>query len=269
MTPAPALGAEKRRFSACGCCTARPLGWEAQFNEPEFMARLWPPRGYAILGPMTTRGIAFIVLSAALLTSCCLDVGSESMSPGTGSAGSGATTGSTRGFDSGPQQVGCAGVYCAPFYACDPFDGLCKCGGTLCKCGGTLCNSGHCGASSETCLPGCPTDGGTGDLLLTLGPDPDYPLPPPGSSNALVLPAALVGKTYAVQLNAFCGTMPWLFTPLSPLPSGLNFYPQGGQIEGAPTTPTQGAPFEFEIEVQDARGAVAFQNFLIQIGAGN
>ena len=58
------------------------------------MARLWPPRGYAILGPMTTRGIAFVVLSAALLMSCCLDVGAESTSPGSGSAGWGTTTGS-------------------------------------------------------------------------------------------------------------------------------------------------------------------------------
>jgi len=82
---------------------------------------------------------------------------------------------------------------------------------------------------------------------------------------ACVLPQALLGQEYGVPIGALeCGSSA-KFTALSPMPPGLKFY-GAGNVDGAPTMATaDGTPFEFEVEAQNALGAVTFQNFLLQV----
>ena len=178
-------------------------------------------------------------------SSCCLSVVSgnevdETSGGGSSSGGGGGTTGGTT---TGAMQGDCAGVYCSPSYVCDPTDGICK-------CGGQVCTSGNCDPSTGACLPGgCNTEGGVGFIQATQG-------------EAVMLPPADLNKTYTFQIGACPALL--TFTALSQLPPGLVLYPSGN-IEGVPIMATNGVPFEFEVEAQSRSGAVAYQNFLLQV----
>ena len=101
-------------------------------------------------------------------------------SGGSGSTGGHSTT--SGGSTTGPS---CVGVACAAFYACDPSDGLCK-------CGGQMCGSGNC-SESGTCLAACDANSGTFTIPGSDGP-----------SSALIAPPAYVNEYYSYQLPLSC-----------------------------------------------------------------
>jgi hypothetical protein len=105
-------------------------------------------------------------------------------------AGVGASTGghstTSGGSTTGPS---CAGVSCAAFYACDPSDGLCKCGGQVCV-------SGNC-SESGTCLAACDANAGTFSIPGSDGP-----------GSALFAPPAYVNEYYSYQLPLACTSPP-------------------------------------------------------------
>jgi hypothetical protein len=150
---------------------------------------------------------------------------------GTGeSSGGGSTTGgrsTTGGSTTGPS---CAGVYCAAFYACDPSDGLCK-------CGGEVCGSGNCEAAGA-CLAGCDVDAGTFTIAGSAGP-----------GSALTLPPASLNVFYSYQFLLACTAPPnvtWTVaasdggtgceTADCETPPGLMLYSTGA-IQGVPQLP--------------------------------
>ena len=163
-----------------------------------------------------------------------------------GSTSGGSTSGGGSTTGGGP--VGCAGVYCSPSYACDPADGICK-------CGGQICTSGNCDADSGVCLPGCPPDGGLGAIAFVT--------PTPGE--AFVLPFAFQGIAYQRPITVGCAEPPVTFTVLVPLPPGLAVYDSASELVGVPTVFSSGVPFEFELEAESHDGGVAFQNFLLAV----
>jgi hypothetical protein len=200
------------------------------------------------------------------LSGCCLTVvgGGTGNSEGTsgGLTTGGSTTsggGSSGGSSTGAANNQCSTVYCSPSYACDPIDGICKCGGAICV-------TGNCDAASGACLPKC-SDAGLGSIA--------FPGSAPGEATAL--PIATLDHTYNAQLAAVsCQGGSITFTFVSPQSSpledlGLNFYPNG-QIEGVPTmaTPT-GMPFEFEIAATDESSPpqTSYQNVLLTIEGTN
>jgi hypothetical protein len=159
---------------------------------------------------------------------------------GSTSSGGGSTTGANR----------CLGIYCAPSFACDPADGVCKCDGQNC--------SGNCDAATGACLVACAaSDGGTYPVIG----DSPY---------AIQMPTAYLDRTYNESLQLPCGSPPFRWTLLSGNFEniGLGFYPAQGQVEGVLTMASGADPFEFEIEAQDALGNTGVQNYLLQVVGG-
>jgi len=174
-------------------------------------------------GARLTSLLAILVLgSLGCLQTTIAGVGVGGTSGGNGSTGGRSTTGG--GSTTGPS---CVGVVCGAFYACDPTDGLCK-------CGGQVCNSGNCDPSGA-CSAGC--EGTTGTLTI------------PGSSgpgSALTLPPAYLNEFYSYDLSPACAGLanvvwiPCLLTDGGPvctdmarlkLPPGLTLF-SNGQIQG-------------------------------------
>jgi len=177
-------------------------------------------------------------------------------------AGVGASTGghstTSGGSTTGPS---CAGVSCAAFYACDPSDGLCK-------CGGQVCNSGNC-TESGTCLTGCVE--GVGVITI------------PGSSgpgSALTAPVADVNEYYSYFLPLSCAAPQNVFWTLVTsdggtcdskscqdrlMPPGLILYSNGAIQE----VPFEVGSFEFLVEaidgLGDGGGFTAFQNVVVNV----
>jgi len=190
-----------------------------------------------------------------MLPSCCLNVVAQDQGTGTGGGPGVEHPDTGYPLDSGPEDH-CDGVYCAPAFACDPIDGLCKCGGQICETGDCDPDGGICGA-------GCTLDGG--DILLTDGPRLSSGNPPPGSAYAVVLPTATRGAAYNTALAAYCAVTPPTFQALSQVPAGLTLY-LPGVIEGVPSQASApGIPFEFEASVIDSLGRSAVQNFLLTV----
>ncbi len=159
---------------------------------------------------------------------------------GTGSTGgtsAGSATGSSTGNSTGGSSTGttgadlCMTVYCAPSFACDPTDGVCKCSGQDC--------SGNCDADSGACLIACDAiDGGT------------YPLVGQ-SAYAIQMPTAILDQSYSYTLQPACGGVPpitWTVLATS-FGSGenieLEFFPGQGRLEGTPAIASGAVPFEF------------------------
>jgi hypothetical protein len=161
---------------------------------------------------------------------------------GTSSGGGGTTTGGDAGF----MDVGCAGVYCAPNFECDPVDGICKCGGQAC--------GGNCEADSGTCLVTCPVDAG-GDPYPILGSSP----------NAVMLPAAFLGQSYLYQLQAACGEGPLEWAAAIPVPLRSLELSDQGLLAGKPNVLLDGGPDEFAVRVWDSRGNTGVQNYLLDV----
>jgi hypothetical protein len=193
-----------------------------------------------------TDALVWSLAVTVLASGCCLDVsrpGSTGASVGASTGGSGTT---------GASMTNCVEVYCAAFYQCDPVDGSCK-------CGGEPCGSENCDAASGTCLAGC-SSGSFG--ALTIVSSPAIP------SGAGILPSAVVGTPYAVQLVSDCGTPPYnSWTNVTTLPSGLTLL-RTGWLRGVPTSISNGGPFEFQVEVRDLDGGTAFQNYVLMVTTG-
>ena len=146
-------------------------------------------------------------------------------------------------------EVGCAGVYCAPNYQCNPVDGVCRCGGQDCE--------GDCEPDSGTCLATCDPDAG------------DAPHPILGTSAyAVWLPTAVVDSNYLYQLKPNCDSSQFVSIWSGRLPRGLNLnLIPNGVIAGKPLEVSDGGPFELEVWVTDGRGDFGTQNYLIEVVA--
>jgi len=196
-----------------------------------------------------------LIVSVLALGSCCLTTVSEvpgepALTGGATSGGGvprGGSTSSGGGSTTGADR--CSGIYCAPSFACDPVDGICKCDGQAC--------SGNCEADSGACLVACDADGG--GTYPVIGQSP----------YAVQLPTAYLDKVYNYRLQPACGVPPLTWFSLPDASSfeviGLGFYPAQGQIEGVTTVASDGGPFEFEIEAVDSAGNRGVQNYLLEV----